>query len=116
MRYERPEPIGRSEALDAIASGDSARSSDAIIRLALNDPDGHWVEEVALGLMESNDPNERAVAATALGHIARIHGEISIDRVLPALRRLMDDPRTEGRAEDTLSDIAIFIPDAGGSL
>jgi hypothetical protein len=116
MRYEKPEPIRRAEALEAIASGDSERSSDAIIRLALNDPDGHWVEGVALGMTESDDPNMRAVAATALGHVARIHGEISIDRVFTALRRLLEDPRTAGRAEDALSDIAVFVPDARGAL
>jgi hypothetical protein len=114
MRYERPEPIGRREALDAIASGDSVRSCEAIIRLALNDPDGPWVEGVALGLIENDDSNVRAVAATALGHVARIHGQISSDRVIPALRRLMDNPQTLGRAEDALSDIAIFAPGTEG--
>lgn len=116
MRYERPESIGRSEALDAIASGDSRRSSEAIIRLALNDPNGRWVEGVALDLLESDDPDVRGAAATALGHIARIHGEISIDRVLPALRHLVKDPQTAGRAGEALSDIEIFIPGAKGSL
>jgi hypothetical protein len=116
MRYESPDPIGRAEALEAIASGDSRRSSDAILRLALNDPDGHWVEGVALGMTESDDPNVRAVAATALGHVARIHGEISVERVFPALKRLMKDPRTAGRAEDALSDIAIFVPNVGDGL
>jgi len=112
MRYENPEPIGRKEALDAVASGHPEIVGDAIIRLALNDPDGHWVEEVALALMGSGDPNVRAVAATALGHVARIHGEITVGLVIPALKRLLRDPRTAGRAEDALSDIAIFVPAA----
>jgi hypothetical protein len=115
MRYEKPEPIGRQEALDAIASGDSARSCEALIRLALNDPDGPWVEDVALRSTESDDPNIRAVAATALGHLARIHGQVTSDRVIPALRRLAEDPQTTGRAEDALSDIAIFAPGVEGT-
>lgn len=86
---------------------------DAIIRLALNDPDRHWVEGIALALTGSEDPNVRAVAATALGHVARIHGEINVSLVVPALKRLLGDPRTAGRAEDALSDIAIFVPGAG---
>ena len=112
MRYEEPGPFGRKEALDAVASGNSELVCDAIVRLALNDPDGHWVEEVALGLMGSGDPNVRAVAATALGHVARIHGETTESLVVPALKRLLRDPRTAGRAEDALSDIAIFVPGA----
>lgn len=112
MRYEKPEPIGRKEALDAIASGNPELVCDAIIRLALNDPDGHWAEEVSLALIGSEDPNVRAVAATALGHVARIHGEITVRLVVPALKRLLRDPRTAGRAEDALSDIAIFVPGA----
>jgi hypothetical protein len=113
MRYESPAPIGRAEALEAINSGEPRRACEAIIRLALNDPDGRWVEGVALRLAESADPSVRATAATALGHVARIHRKIDSGRVLPALRRLMDDPRTAGRAEDALSDIAMF---ASGSL
>lgn len=70
MRYESPAPIGRAEALEAIRSGDPRKTSEAIIRLALNDPDGRWVEDMALGLAESADPGVRATAATALGHVA----------------------------------------------
>jgi hypothetical protein len=112
MRYEKPEPIGRKDALDVIASGNPELVCDAIVRLALNDHDGHWVEGVALSLMGSEDPNVRAVVATALGHVARIHGEITVSLVLPALKRLLRDPRTAGHAEDALSDIAVFVPGA----
>lgn len=108
MRYESPAPVGRAEALEAINSGESREACEAIIRLALNDPDGRWVQDVALGMAESADSNIRATAATALGHVARIHRRIDLDRVLPVLERLMHDPRTAGRAEDSMSDIAMF--------
>jgi len=103
-------PIGRDEALEALSSGDGRTAGAAILRLALHDPDGDWVTDRALKLLESPDPNLRALTATALGHVARIHRFIDRARVIPALQRLLDSPATAGRAGDALDDINIFAP------
>jgi hypothetical protein len=113
MRYERPEPISREEAIISLASEDPHVVAQAIIRLALNSPDRVWVEQQALWLTSHRDPDVRAVAATALGHLARIHGAVDHRAVVPALERLKEDPETVGRAEDALSDISIFAPPRG---
>ncbi|QIS13447.1 hydantoinase B/oxoprolinase family protein [Nocardia arthritidis] len=106
--YQRLDPIDRGDAEAILASSDPHLIAEAILRSALHDPDGVWVTERALELLESRDIDVRAIAATALGHIARIHRVIDRERVIPALRRLMDNPETVGQAEDTLDDIEIF--------
>jgi hypothetical protein len=45
---------------------------------------------------------------TALGHLARIHGEADLEKVLPLLEELTRDPVIGGRAEDALGDIRMF--------
>jgi hypothetical protein len=92
-----------------MSSADPNDVGEAILRLALHDSDGDWVTNHALSLLRHSDSNVRVMAATALGHIARIHGRIDVDRVLPALRLLANDPATAGRAEDALDDIDMFV-------
>jgi hypothetical protein len=106
--YQKLDPIDRDEAEAMLASTNAYAATEAILRLALHDPDGTWVTDRALDLLQSPDADIRAVAATALGHVARIHHAIDRQRVIPALQRLMDNPATAGRAEDALDDIAMF--------
>ncbi|WP_280461853.1 hypothetical protein [Nocardia carnea] len=107
MQYQELHPIDRKEALAMLEAGDVRSVSRAILRLALHDPDGHRVTEQALNLLNSPEAGIRVVAATALGHTARIHGHVD-ERVLPALRRMLTDPETSGRAQDALDDIEMF--------
>jgi hypothetical protein len=109
--YQELEPIDRDKAVSMLASSDPYAVNEAILRLALYDPDGAWVTDRALELLQSPNANIRMVAATALGHVARIHRTIDRERVIPALQRLRDNPETVGRAEDALDDIAIFAPE-----
>ncbi|MGW5920544.1 hypothetical protein ACWFPY_16245 [Nocardia fluminea] len=106
--YQSLGPIDRDESIALLASDESRIVSETILRLALHDADGAWVTDRALALLDNADTDVRASAATALGHIARIHREIDRDRVVPALRRLLDDPETAGRADDALDDIEVF--------
>ncbi|HYW08061.1 MAG TPA: hypothetical protein VE913_13955, partial [Longimicrobium sp.] len=51
----------------------------------------------------------RRTAATSLGHIARVHGRLTVDRAIPELLQLLANPEVRGHAEDALSDIEIFL-------
>ncbi|MBH0777018.1 hypothetical protein [Nocardia bovistercoris] len=112
--YQRLDPIERDEATALLESAEGPVVVETILRLALHDPDGEWVTERALALIDNPSADVRNSAATALGHIARIHRGIDRERVVPTLQRLLDDPETAGRAEDALDDIAMFArPDTG---
>ena len=108
-RYDEPEPMDRATADSALRSGDSAAICRALVAVAFHDPDWVWVQEHCLRLLSAVDPDVRGVAATSLGHLARIHGALDLARVEPRLRELRNDPVAGGRAEDALDDIQQFM-------
>jgi hypothetical protein len=100
--------MSREAALSAIGSTDVDARARALVAVSLHDPDGEWVANLCAELLDDNDSNMRAVAATCLGHVARIHPQIDLKRVVPVLRRLASDPVVGGRASDALDDIALY--------
>jgi hypothetical protein len=109
MKYEEMPPIERDEAIAELESQDTARVSCALVRLALNDPDRAWLEDVLAAHLQSNDTWVRGVAATCAGHVARLHGALDTARMVPLIERLFADPTTMGQAEDALDDIEIYV-------
>lgn len=108
MRYEEIGPIPRAQAETMLADGTSEEKTRALLAVALNGEDRVWVQQWCLDLLESEDSNVRRIAVICLGHVARIHGEIDRDVVVPRLRRLSSDPAVAGDAENALEDIEIF--------
>lgn len=49
------------------------------------------------------------LAATCLGHIARVHGRLDEDKVVVALRERLSDKEIVGRVVDALEDIEMFL-------
>jgi hypothetical protein len=111
VRYEQPIHLTRMAAESELESGSAQRVRDALISLALNDPDWRWVQDVCLRFASDPDASIRAISATSLGHLARIHGALDLARVLPVLRKLLEAPETAGYAETALDDIGQFIGD-----
>lgn len=109
MRFEQVIQIGRDEAEDAFASGDAWRICDALVRIAYHDPDWRWVEMKCLEFTSHPDMSIRMVAVICFSHIARIHGVLHVEKVLPVLRELERDPELSGTVEDTLEDLRIFL-------
>jgi hypothetical protein len=109
MEYREPQAITREEAAKAFASTDVERITDALIGLTYHDPDGRWVQDQCLALLDNPDNDVRGLAATCLGHLARIHRDLDRDRVLSALEQLQADAAIGGRVQDALDDIAIYL-------
>jgi hypothetical protein len=109
MEYREPQAITKEEAAQAFASADVEQINDALIGLTYHDPDGQWVQDQCLALLDYPDDDVRGLAATCLGHLARIHRNLDRDRVVTALEGLRDDPAIGGRVQDALDDIAIYL-------
>ena len=107
VRYEDPQPLPHDEAEAVFASGDDAAICDALAGAALHDEDGAWVESWCLQLGGSQSVDVRGLAATCLGHVARLFGAIRPDSH-ELLERLRDDPAVCGRADDALDDVRRF--------
>lgn len=92
-----------------LAEGSPDDVPQALVSAAFHEPDWQWVQDWCLRLSEHPDQNVRRVAVIALGHLARIHRRLDLDRVLPTLAARADEPELAGTVEDTLEDIRMFI-------
>jgi hypothetical protein len=109
MRYEELEYISRAEAAVELDSGDRERVCPTLVRLALFDRDRVWLEAILERFLKDQDPWIRGVAATCVGHVARIHRAMDLTRLLPLVRELLDDPATAGKAQDALDDVGVYL-------
>jgi vesicle coat complex subunit len=75
----------------------------------MHEADWMWAQDQFVAMTSHRDPTVRSVAATCLGHIARIHGRLDLAKVIPILEALMRDPSTTGCAETALDDIKTFV-------
>ncbi|AVT41816.1 hypothetical protein C6W10_25605 [Plantactinospora sp. BB1] len=73
--------------------------------------DGDWrqSQQLYLALLDHDDHQVQALAATCLGHLARVHRRLDEDRVVVALRQARRRPHVRGTATDALEDIELFL-------
>jgi hypothetical protein len=108
-RFATPDRLPREVAVEQLGSADSVARMDALLSLALYDPDGEFAQDRCLALLHDSDRDVVATAILGLAHIARLHGSLDLERVLPELQRLRAEPALLGRVEDAMDDIAVFI-------
>lgn len=107
LTYQEPHPISREEANAAFASHDPERIAHALVNVAFHDADWRWVQEKCLGFAQADVAAVRQIAVTCLGHVARVHRCLDLDRVLPTLDELSRD--SEVQVGDALDDIQMFV-------
>jgi hypothetical protein len=109
LRYVEVEPITRQEAEVAFSSAVSGEIRSALIRLVYHDPDWRWLQEKCIEMSKASDSEVAGLAVTCLGHLARIHRTLDLERVLPILKKLLGNPKISGRVEDALDDIETYL-------
>lgn len=109
--YETIAPRSREDALKYIASDNETEQIYALWSIGLYDDDWQWVQNLCLSIIEdvSNYPEIKVVAIKCIGHIARIHQKLDLERVIETLQPLNAHAMYKGAIDDTLGDIAIFI-------
>lgn len=108
--YREPLPISRKDAETEFSSDVSERICEALVSVTLNETDWRWVQEKCLHFITSSYPDVRGLAVTCLGHLARIHRKLDLEKVLPILKNLQNDAEIGGRVEDALDDIEPLLP------
>jgi len=108
-KFDEVKPLERMAAEAALASDETEQICQALVSIAFYEQDWQWVQEKCLVLLSSKASAIRGLAATCLGHIARMHGQWDKERVMGALRERMRDPAIAGSIEDALDDIAMFL-------
>ncbi|MGY2189327.1 hypothetical protein D3C81_299630 [compost metagenome] len=108
LLYQDPS-MSHDEATLLLASGVDTKVSAGLISIGLNEGDRTWAESTCLKYLTSGTESVAASAVTALGHIARRHGKLDKEVVLPALETVKQKyPSLEGIIADTLDDIDVF--------
>ena len=108
--FHNPPPSTPAEVHAALDCGDLSAALDAMVGTALY-CDGDWreLQELHLQLLGHEDHQVSALAATCLGHLARVYRQLDERRVVAALRRARSLPHIRGTADNALDDIRIFL-------
>jgi hypothetical protein len=109
MQYEEVDPISRSDALVALGLTDPRDICKALVRLAFHDPDLRWVQSLCIELTEHSTIEVQLTAILCLGHLARIHKALDLEKVAPPLIELRKNQSLSGRVDDAMDDIEIFL-------
>ncbi|MCN0178620.1 hypothetical protein [Salinispora arenicola] len=106
--FHNPPPSTPAEVQAALDRGDLPAALDAMVGTALyGDADWRELQELHLRLLDHEDHQVSALAATCLGHLARVYRQLDERRVVAALRRAR--PHPSGTADDALDDIRTFL-------
>lgn len=100
--------VSRDDASRAFSSGDAEAICRALVAITFHDSDVQWVQQTCIGFLSNGESRVRGLAATCLGHLARIHRNIDREMVLGALRQHLADDEIAGRVGDAMDDIDMF--------
>jgi hypothetical protein len=109
MQYREVQERGRQEIELLLRSPEKMDRLDALLSATYYDPEWRWVQNRCLEFLSHGDHEERGLAATCLGHLARIHKELDIELVLSRLAPLKNDPLVGSSVQDALDDIRFFL-------
>jgi hypothetical protein len=81
--FHNPPPATSADVQGALDRGELSSALDAMVGAALHG-DGDWEElqNLYLGLLDHQDRQVRALAATCLGHLATVYGQLDEARVV----------------------------------
>ena len=108
MNYQNIFPIDKASAEKIFSSNDADKICYTMVAVAFHEQDWKWAQDKFLYFLTNDNPEISGLAATCLGHVARIHRQIEKERVIPLLRSRLNDAKIGGLIEDALSDIEMF--------
>lgn len=109
-KFENPEELSRDQLKEIFLSGSTDKICTALVAMAFYDDDWKWSQDQCLHFLEHAEWEIRAIAATCLGHIARIHRRLDKEHVEHTLKKHLSDEKIAGYIENALNDINWFIP------
>jgi hypothetical protein len=115
MKFEDVPEMSRTQAEAALSSNSPQDISRALVSLAYYDNDVDWVQNVCLRFIRHPSFDVVSSAVTCLGHLARIHRFLDLEKVMPILNELKSNPRLVGRVEDALDDIAMYVQESSSA-
>lgn len=108
-KFKNPSSISRNDAENIFLMGSNNEICDALLAIALYEKDWRWSQMQCLYFLNHVNSDVSGLAATCLGHIARIHHKLDKELVVPALLSRLKDPKICGQVQDALDDIEMFL-------
>lgn len=101
----------RKWALEQIKSDETDRIVHALLSLAFYDEDWMFVENLCFEYSSYSDSKVRGIAILCFGHLARKHGQLHIEKVMPIINKASIDKGDfiRGHAYDAKDDINTFL-------
>lgn len=110
MLYQRIEELTRPEIEAALLRDNPNELSLVVLSVALYGA-AFWAEDICLHLATHKQENVRGNAVLGFGHIARIHRQLSRDKVKPLLESAFQDKSAfvRAQAEAARNDVEVFL-------
>lgn len=109
LKFKNPDQMTHNELIQKLSSRDNKEVCQGLLSMVFYEADWKWAQDQCLCFLEHSDVEISGMAATCLGHIARIHRTLDRKLVETALSKHLKDQRISGLIQDTLDDIIIFI-------
>lgn len=116
MKFEQPERLTPNELSTRLNSRNPAAVSAALVSASRQEPDRLQVETLIERFSRHDDSWIRGVTAISAGHVARIHRELTSDRIVLLIRVFPDNSLTSGKAKDALAGTPSVIGRVGALL
>ncbi|MEF2246496.1 hypothetical protein [Paenibacillus sp. IITD108] len=110
-RYEEIQEYDKDSTIQELKLGDDKRIINALLGLAFNEQDWKWVQDICLQFSNNSNYKVRGIAILCFGHLARIHGQLETELVLPIVKKALNDSNefVRGHANSALDDIQFFL-------
>jgi hypothetical protein len=105
LTYYKVVPFSQKEAEAVFANGSREEISNALVGLAYFDEDWEYVRDLCIKFLSDENNKNHSMAAICLGHLARIHRNSEIGKVIPFLESFLSDPEIGGIVEDAIETI-----------
>ncbi len=111
MIYEQINALTRDEIAAAVERNDTAELRTVVLSVAMYDRDQEFAESFCLGLAHHPHFNVRGNAVLGFGHIARVHGKLSEEKIKPVIRKALLDEEffVRSQAESAKDDTEWFL-------
>jgi hypothetical protein len=106
--YECPKAVTKEVAELALSEDDGMKLCSILISVALFENDFPWAQNLIFSNVLSKHQHIAQAAVIAVGHLARIHGKINMDKLNVLFEGVLFKSELSGSIQDTLDDIEIF--------
>lgn len=109
--YETIEPVDRERAISALSRNDPQELVRTVLAVALHESELAWAQDYCFRLADHSHSNVRGSAILGLGHIARIHRFLDLERAEPVIKAGLKDSNESVRrhARSAAEDIKSFL-------